>query len=163
MASALSGDGDGGDGVQVWGCLMVRFRWFGEVAVVVVGRWMSRYAILARYSTVSTTGSSFLLTSSSPHSPPGKDLTIHSQVHIHIHTHALLQIQPQEDEVKHHFDMAAAVPQEQHQEEAQSSQYSGSSHTADSPARGIHTAAGTGIGSPGYDNCSDSYCTGRTP
>ena len=157
MASALSGDGDGGDGVQVWGCLMVRFRWFGEVAVVVVGRWMSRYIILARYLTVSATGFSFLLTSSSPHSPPGKDLTVHSQVHIHAHVHALLQIQAQEG-AKHSFAVAATVAQEEQQEGAQGSQYSGPNHTVDSPARGVHTAAHTDIGSQANDNCSGSCC-----
>lgn len=107
--------------------------------------------------TVTATGS-FFLTSSSPYYSPGKDLTIHSQVHIHAHVHALLQIQAQEEGAKHSSAVAAAVAQEAQLEGAQGSQYSGPSHNVDSPAREVHTAARTDIGSRGVDNCSGSCC-----
>ena len=153
IAISLSGDGDDGDGVQVWDPLRAQFCWFEE-QVLAGGRWMNRYVIDSHCHGFFLT---FLLTSSSPYYSLGKDLTIHSQVHIHAHVHALLQIQAQEG-AKHSFAVAATVAQEEQQEGAQGSQYSGPNHTVDSPARGVHTAAHTDIGSQANDNCSGSCC-----
>lgn len=123
--------------------------------MVVAGRWMNRYVINSHCHKFFL---SFLLTSSSPNYSLGKDLMIHSQAHIHIHARALLQIQAQEEGAKHSSAVAAAVAQEEQQEGAQGSQYSGPNHIVDSPARGVHTAARTDIGSRGDDNCSGSCC-----